>query len=126
MSVEINTNQSVDISEPKTVVADKIRIDTTLNNFEDGNNFAMALVKFGTMVDDQFKTLRQEAWFLQGDFYDQNKGPDVSGPLDEVFRQGCANLINAIQNTDGLKQSLIDSGQLVISEGSFLSLLGKV
>lgn len=126
MSVEISTNESVEVSEPKTIVADKIRVVTTLNNFEDGNTFAMALVKFGTMVDGEFKELKQEAWFLQGEFYDQNKGPEVTGKLDVVFRQGCANLINAIQNTPNLKQSLIDSGQLKISEGSIMNLMSKI
>jgi len=115
MSVEINANESIEVSAPTTIVANKIRVSKVLLDFE--NVSAMANISFGVFEDDVFTAKKQELWYLTGSFFEDNKDAVTSGGgVDDEVKTACAGLINAIQNTPGLKASLLASKQLMISQ----------
>lgn len=121
MSLKTNANNKVSVSNPVEVVTDKVEIESVTINFK--LRKAFAYISFGIEQDGEFKPMKNELWVLQNDFYDTNlDGSDMS----EMFRQNSAGIVQNIQNTEGVKDALIASNSLVLSNGTWMDFIGQI
>lgn len=122
MALEIDVSASVTVSEPKTVTTNKTRIRKTLFDFDETT--AIAVVSFGFDDDGDFREVSSELWLLSGEFYTSSISGGMSGTTPaEVLLTSVANVVATIQSTPNLKDSLITSGELVISTGNIYDFL---
>lgn len=117
MALEVNATNQVEVAEPKVVATDKTRIRKVLFDFDDTT--ALANVSFGS--GDPFVAKSSELWFLSGPFYETAITTAPTGSTSaEVLLTAVGEVVVQIQETNGLKDQLIASGELKISQGNIL------
>lgn len=81
-------------------------------------------VEYGVGSGDDHNPIRTELWLAGGAPIDTIMGMDPVGDTREaVLRHLVADMVSRVQNNPTLKQSLLDSGALVIATGDFSAIL---
>ena len=120
MALEVNAPASVSKNEVKVVATDITRVNGTYFDFD--NTTAIALVSFGT--GDPFEAMGKEMWLLSGDYYVNAISVTPQGSTSaEVLLTAVGTVVATIQATPGLKDQLIESGELKVSQGTIFDFL---
>ena len=70
------------------------------------------------------QVMKRERWMVTGDFYNQLMSGEPDGEtFDDLLINGSVSLIQLVQGTEGMRDSLIASGQLVVSEGGLVDVI---
>ena len=86
---------------------------------KDGNEIrkkcSITSIAFGNEEDGEFSEIKCETWVLSGQFYTDSIGVQCEGnTIAEALLTRIAGVVSQIQTTEGLKQELIESGELNI------------
>lgn len=115
MAVEVSVSAEVDTVEVKQVVTNRSRVRAVAFNFD--RSQCLAVIAFGTGEQENFIEKAREHWLLRGDFYlNAVSGAPVGDSSAEVLFNGIGGVVQAIQQTEGLKASLLASGELEMAD----------
>lgn len=120
MALEVQATNQVEVSQPTVVQTDKARIRGVFFDFDNTN--ALASVAFGT--GDPFEEKARELWALSGTYYETEiSTPPNGSTAAEVLLTAVAGVVAKIQSTPGLKDQLVESGELKIIQGSITDII---
>ena len=123
MSNEFQTANTVEVRSPETVETDKGRIDGFCILRQEQVIFLG--ISFGT--GSPMQVMKRERWMVTGDFYNQLMSGTPDGEtFDDLLINGSVSLIHLVQGTEGMRDNLIASGQLVVSEGGLVDVISIV